>query len=93
MYTVIVVKREQRKTIKIEVRKETFHNVPDFSHSSHKFYGYAFVNHKRMGTVWKNKSDGHYVFNEDFDIDSTRRSYQATGRTLAILKDNIKALY
>ena len=55
---------------------------------SSEFYGYAFVDGKRVGTVWKFR-DGHYVMNEDFDTlrhSREKRPKQFSARRLADLK-------
>ena len=52
-----------------------------------KFYGYAYVNHERIGTVWR-FNDGHYVMNEDIGYHHTRekRPKQFSGKRLSELK-------
>lgn len=79
--------------MKIRIEKERYQTVSDFGHSSHTFYGYLILDGKRKGTVWKDKIDKRYIFNEDFDRRANRRSYQVVAPTIAELKNGIQALY
>lgn len=79
--------------MKIRIEKERYQTVSNFGHSSHTFYGYLMIDGKRKGTVWKDKTDKRYIFNEDFDRRSNRRSYQVVSPTIAELKNGIQALY
>ena len=60
-----------------------------------KFYGWASVNGKRIGTVWKKYKGGYYC-NEDFDSNRhsrKNRPRQFRGQTLAELKNNIDSRF
>ena len=57
-----------------------------------QFYGYAFVDNKRVGTVWK-FNDGHYVMNEDFNQlwhSREKRPKQFSARRLSDLKRQLQ---
>ena len=54
-----------------------------------EFYGYAYVNGRRVGIVWKPTSrDGNYVMNEDIGHHHTRekRPKQFSGKRLSELR-------
>lgn len=73
----------------ITIKKETFSTVAPIGHSNADFYGWAFDGCKRIGTVWKFKNEGRYVFNEDFDRGKhsrENRPVQCSGKTLKALK-------
>lgn len=74
--------------MKIEFRRDKFYQ-PIPGRSSHVFHSYLYVDGKRVGTVWKDKGDGRYVANEDFDTcrhDRANRPRQAVARTLGELR-------
>lgn len=52
-----------------------------------EFYGYAYVNGRRVGIVWR-FNDGHYVMNEDIGHHHTRekRPMQFSSKRLSELK-------
>ena len=82
------------KSVKIE--KEKYHTIQEVGWSNADFYGYGIVNGKRMGTVWKFKEDGSYIFNEDFDRkvhSAARRPQRVKGMTLRELKENIEVYF
>ena len=75
----------------IKIKKETNSTIQEVGSSSHKFYGYLFYNHKRMGTVWAVKGNyvgSRYIFNEDFD----RYRHSANTRPTQITADTLKDL-
>ena len=72
--------------------KKTKDLVADFGNCNAKWHGFAFVDGKRLGTVWRFKDDGRYVCNEDLDSrrhSRENRPMQFKGRTLAELKLDI----
>ena len=84
----------------VTVKKESRSLVSEIpGTSNHKFHGYAFVDNKRIGTVWKVNtycSEHVYVCNEDFDGNrhsKENRPRQFKGRTLADLKKDIDSRF
>lgn len=84
---------EKGKTMaNITIKKEKFSTVAPIGYSNADFYGWAFNDCKRIGTVWVFKNEGKYVFNEDFDRDRhsrENRTVQCSGKTLKALKSEI----
>ena len=50
----------------VKIKRETMHLAPLRGHSNATFYGYAYVDNKRVGTVDK-FNDGGYRFAPDYD--------------------------
>lgn len=76
--------------MKIEVKHERDYS-PLPGRGNAEFYGYLYVNYKRVGIVWK-FNDGSYLCNEDFNSrkhNLEKRPRQFKGNTLCDLKDNI----
>ena len=72
-------------SVKIEKGRDY---APMPGRGSSEFYGYAFVDGKRVGTVWR-FDDGHYVMNEDFSSlwhSRDKRPKQFSARRLSDLK-------
>lgn len=70
--------------------------VSEVGVSNAKWHGFAYVDGKRLGTVWRFKDDGRYVCNEDFDSrkhSRENRPMQFRGQTLAALKSDIAARF
>lgn len=78
-----------RYSVKIEKGRD-YSPMPGCGSS--EFYGYAYVDNKRVGTVWKFR-DGHYVMNEDFNNlwhSREKRPKQFSARRLSELKRQLQ---
>ena len=80
----------------ITIEKEKFSTVAPIGYSNADFYGWAFNDCKRIGTVWKFKNEGRYVFSEDFDRNRhsrENRPVQCNGKTLKALKNAMAEVF
>jgi len=79
-------------TMKVTIKKTTDYNP--FGYGEGKWHGFAYVDSKRIGTVWRFRD--RYICNEDFDSrkhSRENRPMQFKGRTLADLKADIAARF
>lgn len=73
-------------TVRIEKEKHSL--VKDIQGTSNaKFYGWVFVDGKRVGTVWV-FNDGRYAMNEDFNS----RKHSRENRPIQLIANSISGL-